>query len=104
MPNLVGSWEWMMDDRNSLASSNLALRKVLSLKLLACMQIMEAIEALDLEHLCTDYWAGKFEREAASAGLPMPSRAGSGRAAGVPRCRGGKRTRCATDQCLLHLN
>ena len=56
---------------------------------------MEAIEALDPEHLCTDYWAGKHEREAAAAGLPVPSRAGGGRpAAGPSRRRGGKRTRC----------
>ena len=59
------------------------------------MQIMEAIEALDPEHLCTDYWAGKHEREAATAGLPMPSRAGAGRQAGAPRRRGGKRGRYA---------
>ena len=57
------------------------------------LQIMEAIEALDPEHLCTDYWAGKHEREAAAAGLPVPSRAGTGRHAGGPRRKGGKRTR-----------
>ena len=56
---------------------------------------MEAIEALDPEHLCTDYWAGKNEREAAAAGLPMPSRAGAGRQAGAPRRRGNKRSRYA---------
>lgn len=57
------------------------------------MQIMEAIEALDPEHLCADYWVGKHEREAAAAGLPVPSRAGPGRAARGPQQRGGKRSR-----------
>ena len=45
---------------------------------------MAAIEALDPESLCTDYWAGKHERERAAAGMPMPIRAGAGRRAGVP--------------------
>ncbi len=54
---------------------------------------MEAIEALDPEHLCADYWVGKHEREAAAAGLPVPSRAGPGRAARGPQQRGGKRSR-----------
>ena len=59
-------------------------------------QIMAAIEALDPESLCTDYWAGKHERERAAAGMPAPIRAGAGRRAGVPRRRGGgKRCRSA---------
>ena len=57
---------------------------------------MAAIEALDPEGLCTDYWAGKHERERAAAGMPAPIRAGAGRRAGVPRRRGGgKRGRSA---------
>lgn len=65
---------------------------------------MEAIEALDPEHLCTAYWAGKHEREAAAAGLPLPSRAGAGRPAGAPRRRGGKRNRWARKvaACSFH--
>lgn len=60
------------------------------------LQIMAALEALDPENMCTDYWAGKHERERAAAGMPMPIRAGAGRRAGVPRRRGGgKRGRSA---------
>ena len=82
-------------------TSNICSYKVSSW---AAPQIMEAIEALDPERLCTDYWAGKHEREAAAAGLPLPSRAGAGRPAGAPRRRGGKRNRWARKgaACSLH--
>ena len=60
------------------------------------VQTMAAIEALDPGNLCTDYWAGKHERERAAAGMPAPIRAGAGRRAGAPRRRGGsKRGRSA---------
>ncbi|BDA48275.1 probable lysine-specific demethylase JMJ16 at C-terminar half [Coccomyxa sp. Obi] len=67
-------------------------------------EIMDAIEALDPEHACEDYWAGKADREAAAAGLPVPERAAAARApggaprpAGAPRRRGGKRGRNGSD-------
>ncbi|CAL8465948.1 g5484 [Coccomyxa elongata] len=68
-------------------------------------EIMDAIEALDPEHACEDYWAGKADREAAAAGLPVPERAaaaralgGAARPAGAPRRRGsGKRGRNSSD-------
>lgn len=73
---------------------------------------MDAIEALDPEHACEDYWAGKADREAAAAGLPVPERAaaarapgGAARPAGAPRRRGsGKRGRCSfftTQLCTM---
>jgi hypothetical protein len=43
---------------------------------------MAAIEALDPEQLCDEYWAGKAEREAAAAGLPPPRR-GTGACSGA---------------------
>lgn len=41
------------------------------------MQIQQAVEALDPEQRCAEYWAGKRERMAAAAGLPVaaPQRA-----------------------------
>eukprot|EP00887_Chlorella_sp_A99_P007228 scaffold2.g7228.t1 len=50
--------------------------------------IQEAIEALDPNHLCTEYWTGKAERERAAAGLPAgaaPPRAPRGAGAGARR-------------------
>ena len=38
------------------------------------LQVQQAVEALDPEHLCREYWAGKAAREAAAAGLPLPER------------------------------
>ena len=35
------------------------------------LQVQQAVEALDPEHLCREYWAGKAAREAAAAGLPL---------------------------------
>lgn len=55
---------------------------------------MDAIEALDTEKLCEDYWAGKADREAAAAGLPLPERAAVHRPAGtMPRPTGAGRRR-----------
>jgi hypothetical protein len=39
------------------------------------VQIQEAIEALDPDHRCTQYWAGKEQRERAAAGLPVAAAA-----------------------------
>jgi hypothetical protein len=44
------------------------------LRLRACTQIEEAIEALDPGRKCSEYWEGKEERSAAAAGLPVPHR------------------------------
>lgn len=71
---------------------------------------MAAIEALDPDGACEDYWAGKADREAAAAGLPLPERAAQHRAAGsapcpagAPRRRAGKRGRWgpASPVCCL---
>ena len=47
---------------------------------------MDDIEALDPEHQCAEYWAGKAQREAAAAGLPAPERG----APGPPRPAGAR--------------
>lgn len=47
------------------------------------LQVQQAVEALDPEHLCREYWAGKAAREAAAAGLPLPER--PAQAAAVPQ-------------------
>jgi hypothetical protein len=47
--------------------------------------ITAAIEALDPEHECTQYWAGKEERLRAAAGLPSTTASGSGGAPRAPR-------------------
>ena len=49
----------------------------------ALLQVQRAVEALDPEHLCREYWAGKAAREAAAAGLPLPER--PAQAAAVPQ-------------------
>ncbi|KAL4855620.1 putative lysine-specific demethylase JMJ16 [Chlorella vulgaris] len=46
--------------------------------------IQEAVEGLDPDHLCIEYWAGKAERQRAAAGLPYNS-AAPARAARAPR-------------------
>ena len=38
------------------------------------LQVQQAVEALDPEHLCREYWAGKAAREAVAAGLPLPEK------------------------------
>lgn len=48
------------------------------------LQIQEAVEALDPNHLCTEYWAGKQDRQRAAAGLPMAASAPA-RAPRAPR-------------------
>jgi hypothetical protein len=65
---------------------------------------MEAIEDLDPEHLCTDYWAGKSDRAAAAAGLPVAPRSyrpttEAARPAAQARRRGGKRRWEPTPPC-----
>ena len=47
------------------------------------LQVQQAVEALDPEHLCREYWAGKAARAAAAAGLPLPQR--PAQAAAVPQ-------------------
>eukprot|EP00891_Asterochloris_glomerata_P008342 jgi/Astpho2/8342/fgenesh1_pg.00122_%23_79_t len=47
------------------------------------VEVQQAVEALDPEHLCREYWAGKAAREAAAAGLPLPER--PAQAAAVPQ-------------------
>lgn len=42
------------------------------------MQIEEAIEGLDPGALCAVYWAGKGDRAAVAAGLPLEGPAASG--------------------------
>lgn len=66
--------------------------------IVAWLQIMDAVEALDPEHRCEAYWAGKDDRERAAAGLPLPEgAAGTHRAprasVGGPSKRKGKRNR-----------
>lgn len=61
------------------------------------VQLTEAIEALDPDHQCGEYWHGKADREAAAAGLPPVERGSrpprpSGGAA--PRLKRTKKTRC----------
>lgn len=64
----------------------------------------EAIEALDPEHRCSEYWDGKADREAAAAGLapvdraPRPPRALGG---GAPRPKRSRRARCALTHPLI---
>lgn len=48
-----------------------------------CLQIQEAVESLDPEQLCVEYWAGKRDRQHAAAGLPVAS--GPARAPRAPR-------------------
>jgi hypothetical protein len=62
---------------------------------------VDGIEALDPEHQCAEYWAGKAQREAAAAGLPAPERGApraprpaGARGAGGP-ARGKRRRRAA---------
>ncbi len=43
------------------------------------LQIQEAVEALDPNRLCTEYWAGKEDRLAAAAGV-LPAAGGAPRA------------------------
>ena len=70
-----------------------------------CMQLTEAIEALDAERKCSEYWHGKVDREAAAAGLapvergPRPPRPSSGAA---PRPKRSRKTRCGPHVKRLH--
>lgn len=48
-------------------------------------EIVEAIEALDPEHECIDYWAGKQEREQAKLDLATGGRVTKGTAPKIPR-------------------
>ncbi|KAK9803111.1 hypothetical protein WJX73_005483 [Symbiochloris irregularis] len=65
------------------------------------LEILEAVEALDPEHQCSDYWRGKADREAAAAGLPPPDSGGAPRAPrqsnGGGSRRRGKRNRDESD-------
>ena len=64
---------------------------------LVSVQLTEAIEALDPQHECSEYWDGKADREAAAAGLapadrgPRPPRPSAG---GAPRPKRSRRARC----------
>lgn len=55
--------------------------------------IMEAVEKLDEQHACTEYWAGKQDRQRAAAGLvvagPAPQRAPRAPSGSVRRTGGG---------------
>jgi len=68
---------------------------------------VDGIEALDPEHQCAEYWAGKAQREAAAAGLPAPER-GAPRAPRPAGARGaggparGKRRRRAARRHTTH--
>eukprot|EP00775_Hariotina_reticulata_P011190 gene11190-11340_t len=43
------------------------------------LSTIAAIETLDPQHLCTTYWIGKEQREAAAAGMPVPTQPLPGR-------------------------
>ena len=56
--------------------------------------IQEAIEDLDAEHKCEQYWSGKQERQMAAAGLPVPVRENAApRVPRAPRAVGPSRRR-----------
>ncbi|KAL0035689.1 hypothetical protein WJX79_008812, partial [Trebouxia sp. C0005] len=72
-------------------------------------ELTEAIEALDPQHECSEYWDGKVDREAAAAGLapadrgprpPRPSAGGASRpsAGGAPRPKRSRRAREGSDE------
>lgn len=66
-------------------------------------QIEEAIDALDPEHMCAEYWEGKDDRAAAAEGLPpptRPNRPAAGEGSGPRRSRA-KRSRCASASLCL---
>ncbi len=42
------------------------------------LQIQDAIEGMDEEHLCEQYWQGKADRMNHAAGLPVASNASRG--------------------------
>jgi len=59
-------------------------------------EVAAAVEALDPERTCVDYWRGKEDREAAKAGLPVAARAGAPgrvRAPRPSRAKGARRDR-----------
>ncbi|KAL0050522.1 hypothetical protein WJX82_001437 [Trebouxia sp. C0006] len=64
-------------------------------------ELTEAIEALDPQHECSEYWDGKADREAAAAGLapadrgPRPPRPSAG---GAPRPKRSRRAREGSDE------
>ena len=63
------------------------------------LQIEAAIEALDPEHTCQEFWHGKEDRDAARQGQPPPSAAsdsGSAPSAGPRKARKPRRPRYLT--------
>ena len=60
------------------------------------VQIQDAIEALDADHLCEQYWQGKADRMSHAAGIPVARRANPHATKSNPAKPRKKRNRCAS--------